>query len=241
LNDSFLYELLVEKAIDTPGAEPLALVTANYAFEPKKDDVAALMRVAKIAAVADAPFVSHMRPDVLGVHSLDGNSDPAEWKLSSDTEVGKLWAVLRGISEGEYLGMTIPRFLARLPYGSETEPLEMFQFEEFTGAPEHDGYLWSNSCFVAALLLAQSFSAYGWQMNQRFLQDIERLPMYTYEQDGETIYQPCAEVLLTQNACEKLMEYGLMPLISYKNTDHVKLARFQSISDPITGLKGKWN
>jgi len=148
--------------------------------------------------------------------------------------------VLRGIPEAEYLGMTIPRFLARLPYGRESDPLETFQFEEFEGAPKHDDYVWANGCFIAALLMAQSFSSFGWQMDKRFLQDVEQLPMHMYRSDGETIFQPCAEVLMTQNACERLMEYGLMPLISYKNTDHVKLGRFQSITDPVKGLRGRW-
>lgn len=241
LTDAFLYEVLVEKAIDTPGADPWAVVIGNYAFEPVKDDVATLIRVAKIAAAADTPFISHMRPDVIGVHSLAENSDASKWDLSARSDAGKLWSVLRAIPEAVYLGMTMPRFLARLPYGSETEPLETFKFEEFDGTPDHDKYLWANSCFIAGLLMAQTYTARGWQMNQRFLQDIERLPMHVYESGGETIYQPCAEVLLTQTGCEKLMEYGIMPLVSYKNTDHVKLARFQAIADGEKGLKGRWN
>jgi type VI secretion system protein ImpC len=199
------------------------------------------MRIAKISAAADAPFISHMRPDVLGVKSLEKESDPSNWKLSGDDERTKLWTLLRAMPEAEYLGMTIPRFLSRLPYGRESEPLERFQFEEFDDVPKHDDYVWSNSCFVAALLLAQSFAANGWEMDQQFIQDVERLPMHVYKLDGETVFQPCAEVLLTQTGCEIMMEHGLMPLVSYKNTDHVKLARFQSISDPITGLRGRWS
>jgi len=65
--------------------------------------------------------------------------------------------------------------------------------------------------------------------------------VYTYEEDGETVFQPCAEVQLTQTACEQIMEHGLMPLISYKNTDRVKLARFQSITDPVKGLRARWS
>ena len=240
LRDSALFNTVVTEAIDTPGGEPWAAVIANYSFGPIKDDVAALMRVGKIAAAGNAPFVSHMRPDVLGVPSLAERADPSKWDMSTDSEAGKFWTVLRNIPEAEYLGLTIPRFLARLPYGRESDPLETFQFEEFDGTPEHDDYVWANSCFIAALLMAQSFAAYGWQMDRRFIQDIEQLPMHLYKVDGETIYQPCAEVLLTQNACERLMEHGLMPLISYKNTDHVKLARFQSIADPISGLRGRW-
>jgi len=53
------------------------------------------------------------------------------------------------------------------------------------------------------------------------------------------VYKPCGEVLLTEDACNKLMDHGLMPLISYKNTDRVKLAQIQSIAK--TKLKGMWN
>jgi type VI secretion system protein ImpC len=77
-------------------------------------------------------------------------------------------------------------------------------------------------------------------MDRKFVQDLERLPVHVYESGGETVYKPCAEVQLTHDACDKLMEFGLMPLVSFKNTDHVKLARFQSITDPVTGLRGRW-
>ena len=149
LSGSYLYEVLVEEAIDTPGADPWAVVLGNYAFQPVKDDIAALMRIAKVAAAANAPFISHMRPDVIGVRSLAETQRRLEWNFSANSDKGKLWAVLRGIPEARYLGMTMPRFLARLPYGNETEPLETFQFEEFSGAPDHDNYLWANTCFVA--------------------------------------------------------------------------------------------
>ena len=237
LKDSALAKVLIETDPD----EPWALVCGNYAFEGSKDDVAGLVRVAKVAAAAGAPFVSHMRPDVFGVHSIAAKPDPREWHMSTDFGAGALWATLRGIPEAKFLGMTMPRFLARLPYGADTEPLETFSFEEFADGPEHDSYVWANACFAAATLLAQSYSNYGWEMGRSMMQDLEDLPVHMYKQDGETVYQPCSEVLMTQNAAELLMEYGLMPLVSYKNTDRVKLARVQSIADPVTGLKGRWN
>jgi type VI secretion system protein ImpC len=240
LSKTRTFELLVTEAVETPGGEPWAAVFGDYGFLPAVDDIAALVRLSKIASAAGAPFISHMRPDVLGIHSLEGNTDPRTWTLDGDTEALKLWSALRSIGEAEYLGMTIPRFLARLPYGADTEPLESFSFEEFPDAPEHDKYLWANSSYACAALLAQTFSAAGWQMDKRFAQDLDRLPVHVYESSGETIYVPCAEVQLTHDGCDRLMEFGLMPLVSFKNTDHVKLARFQSVADPVTGLRGRW-
>jgi hypothetical protein len=37
------------------------------------------------------------------------------------------------------------------------------------------------------------------------------------------------------------MEFGLTPLISYRAADRIKIARHQSITDPPTALRGRWN
>lgn len=240
LADSKLFQVLVEDAGNTPGADPWSVIAGNYAFLPSIDDAAALLRIGKLASAVNAPFISHMRPEVLGVKSLHKNADAAGWKMDEFSDEAKLWSALRNSDGSEYLGMTIPRVLGRLPYGYETDPLESFALEEFSGEPRHDRYLWMNGCFAAALLLVRSFSTYGWEMGRNLMQDLEDLPLHIYKAGNETVYQPCSEALLTQSACERLMEYGLMPIVAYKNTDKVKLARFQSISDPPSTLGGRW-
>jgi len=241
LTDTAIYKHLVKDTIETPGADPWAVVCGNYAFSPVVDDIAALMRVSKLAEVSGASFVSHMRPDVLGIHSLEQHPEYRDWKFENTTEAGKLWAALRSQSSSQYLAMAIPRFLVRLPYGADTDPLETFFFEEFADGPEHDLYTWANGCFAVTMLLAKSFSAYGWEMGTRLIQDIDGLPVHVYEADGETIFKPCAEIQMTDVGVDKLMDYGLMPLVSYRATDRIKLGRFQSIADPVTGLKGRWS
>ena len=242
LSSTLLYKVLVRDSMETPGGEPWAFVGGNYAFSPTVDEVAALMRISRICSAAGAPFVAHMRPDVLGVHSLAEHNDPSEWNTNAETDAVKLWTALRGQPESEYLGMTIPRFLCRLPYGFETDPLENFEFEEFEADPFHDGYCWANACFVSALLHARSYSGFGWSdMGRRLEQDVEGLPVHMYKSEGETVYNPCAEIQMTEKGVEKLMEFGLTPLVSYRAMDKIKIARHQSIADPITGLRGRWN
>lgn len=239
LSGTTYYRHFVREAVEAPGGDPFALALGNYAFEGSIEDIATLIRVAKISATANAPFISHMRPDVIGVHSLAGQPDAAAWKLADDSTGSKLWLALRDQSEAVYLGMVMPRFLARLPYGRETEPLDMFDFEEVDAMPEHDNYLWTNGCFAAGQLLAESFAAYRWDMGRALKQDIKGLPVHVYKDGTETVYKPCGEVLLNDNAMQKLMDFGFMPLVTYKNSDRVKLARFHSIAD--TALKGMWN
>lgn len=238
LSSTHLYKTLVYEAVELEGAEPWSLVIGDYSFSANVDDVAALMRISKVSAAAGAPFVSHMRPDVLGVHSLFEKPDPKDWNAEVPTNEAKLWAALRGQAESQFLGMTIPRFIGRLPYGSDWEPLDTFTFEEFDSSSEHDNYLWSNGCFAAAMLLAQSFAEYGWEMNGRLQQDISGLPLYFYKDEGQKTYKPCAEIPMTEISVNKLVDAGFMPLVSYKDTDRVKLAMFQSITG--SALPGRW-
>jgi type VI secretion system protein ImpC len=240
LSSTKLYEVLVRDAVETQDAEPWSLVLGDYAFSPIVDDIATLMRVSKIAAAAGAPFISHMRPDILGVHSLYENSDPGKWDTAADPNLAKLWTALAGQAESQFLGMTMPRFITRLPYGSDTEPLDTFSFEEFESASEHDKYLWSNGCFVAGQLLAESFANYGWEMKDRLAQDVDGLPLHVYKQDGETVYKPCAEIPMTEVGVSKLIAAGLMPLVSYRGTDRIRLAMFQSIANGGSKLLGRW-
>ena len=242
LSETVLFRTLVRDSMETPGGEPWAFVGGNYAFSPIVDDIAALMRISRICATAGAPFVAHMRPDVIGVHSLADHPDPTEWNTNADTDAAKLWTALRGQAESRYLGMTVPRFLCRTPYGTESDPLENFEFEEFEGEPFHDGYCWANACFVSALLHARTYSAYGWsEMGRSLEQDVEGMPLHMYKSNGETVYKPCGEILMTDKGVEKLMEFGLTPLVSYKAMDKIKVARHQSVADPVTGLSGRWN
>ena len=241
LSATRLYKILITDALDALGGEPWAAIFGNYAFSANVDDVAALMRISKICVGAGAPFVAHIRPDLFGVHSLSDAPDLNSGKFSTGEDTGKLWSLLRSQPESEYLGMAIPRFLARLPYGSETDSLETFSFEEFTDGPVHDEYVWANSCFAVARLLAESYGSYGWEMGRSLKRDIEGLPLHVYKEGTETVFKPCSEIWLTDQASDRLMEYGLMPLVSFKNSDRVQLVRFQSIADPVTALKGRWN
>jgi len=91
-----------------------------------------------------------------------------------------------------------------------------------------------------ALLLAQSFSEEEWEMRPGIVTEIDRLPLHVYEKNGESESKPCAEILLTEDAAERLLEEGLMPLISFKDRDLVRVMRFQSIADPPRRLARRW-
>lgn len=231
------YRLLVEQSVETPGAEPWSIIVGNYSFGPAAEDAGLLAGMAKIADRADAVFLAGASPRFLGVVSLADASSPRDWKLP-EKPCG--WAELRRLPEAGAVGLALPRFMLRLPYGKETSPLESFEFEEITGEP-HEDYLWGNGAFAVALLLAQSFSEARWEMRPGQFAEIEKLPLHVYPGDGGSQVKPCAEVVLTEDAVERMVEAGLIPLVSFKGRDVARVARFQSIADPARALVGRWS
>jgi type VI secretion system protein ImpC len=241
LTSTGIYRLLVEKTVGTPGAEPWAVLAGNYTFDASREDAETLARMAKVAAAAGAPFIAGASPSALGCDSFADLPDRRKWTKQPAPDVAAAWKALRGRGEASYLGLALPRFLIRLPYGKDTDSTEGFDFEEIPDTSAHDDYLWTNPTFAAALLLGQTFSDEGWEFRPGSRSEITGMPIHIYTEDGESRTKPCAEVLMTQTAAEEMLEKGFMPLISLKDQPVVRVLRFQSFTDPPTALAGRWN
>lgn len=237
LRDTGIYRLLVEKT-EIPGADPWGVIVGNYRFSPDNEDVKLLAAMAKLAQRARAPFLAEARTQLLGCASFAVGPNPREWRVGE--EQAERWTGLRHLPEANSVGLALPRFLLRLPYGKKSSPLELFDFEEFPEVARHEDYLWGNPAFGVAVLLAQSFSEAGWEMRPGTVAQMERLPIHVYREDGGHESKPCAEALLTELAVERIVEAGFIPLVSFKDRDSVRVARFQSIAEPPQGLAGRW-
>jgi type VI secretion system protein ImpC len=240
LRTTGIYKLLVEQTVGTVGGEPWALIAGNYTFGQTHEDAELLGRMAKIAAAAGAPFIAAAHPNLLGCDSLVQTPDPDDWQTTKADTGDPAWQALQNMPEAAYLGLALPRFLLRLPYGADTDPLEQFDFEEMTDDQKHEDYLWGNPCFAGACLLGQAFNAYGWDMRPGAVQDVSGLPLHVYQETGETRIKPCAEVDLTERAAEIILDKGFMLLLSFRDQDMIRLIRFQSLALPPKLLAGRW-
>jgi len=237
IRQSGMYRLLVEKAIQTPGASPWSLILGDYRFGADSHDLDALSKLAKVADAAGAVFVAEAGAELLGCNSLAETPHPRDWKDISDE---RFWAKLRSMPEAASLALALPRFLLRLPYGKKTSPVESIEFEEFPSDPVHEEYLWGNPAFAIGLLLGQSFSEASWSMQAGSVVQLNNLPLHVYGAPGDPESKPCAEVLLTDEAVERILDQGLIPLIAYKGRDSVRVGRFQPIADGRRPLAGRW-
>jgi type VI secretion system protein ImpC len=236
---SGLYASLVDRSVRTLGGQPWSLIVGNFRFGAVVEDVALLGRLGALASQAGGPFLAAADPVILGCDSLAATPDPEGW-ASADTERDQRWRTLRTSRPASWIGLALPRLLLRLPYGEKTEEIERFEFEELSAPPEHESYLWGNPAFACARLLAQAFQARGGSMEPGDYLDIEDLPAHVYQDAGEAKMTPCAEVFLTERAAAAILDRGVMPVMSYRDRNAARLARFQSLADPPAGLPGPW-
>jgi type VI secretion system protein ImpC len=234
LESTAAIKLLVEPSVGTEGSQPWTLLVGDFSFGPSRRDTALLWRLGQVARLAGAPFLAAASPRFVGCDSLAATLDPDDWAPSPDDEG---WSDLRRSGEAAYLGLALPRFLLRAPYGTESSPIETFAFEEFPGPPNHSAYLWGNPAFAVAFLVGASFDARGHFDPRRFSPDLTDLPLALERtDDGETRAKPCAEVLLGTRAADRLLDTGLMPFQSIRDRDAIRLARLISIADPALPL-----
>jgi len=216
------------------------LLVGNYTFGCRREEAELLARLAKVARTADAPFLAACSLSALGCESVADLGQPRKWNLAKDPDAVGAWQALRRLPEASYLGLCLPRFLLRLPYGKDTDVTEQFDFEEMSSPPDHEEYLWGNPAFACAFLLAQAFRMYGWEMQAGVVSELDNMPLHVYKKDGESLVKPCSEVLLSEGTTETILERGLIPLFSVKDCDVVRVVRFQPLAEPPTRLSGRW-
>lgn len=200
--------------------KPWSLVVGNYAFAQGAADARHLAILGHAARVAGCPVLAEAQPQEREV--------PAEWQA------------LRRSAEARWIGLALPRFLVRLPYGKSTSPVESMDFEEMRESV-HTGYLWGNPAFCCACLIGQAFREHGWDMRPGMCRRMDGMPLHVYQSGGEPVSKPCAEVLLSEIEAEQLLDQGFMPLASLKDQDAVLVVRFCSIAEPAAALSGRWS
>jgi type VI secretion system protein ImpC len=225
----------LSRLLGRPPGGRWAAIVSDFALGAGPEDAVLAGRLAALGRSAGAPWLAAADPSLAGCPSLAEHPDPAGWD-----PVPAAWGMLRRQPEAAWLGLALPRFVLRLPYGPDTEPCERLDWRETSEPPRHDEYLWGNPAFACALLLAGRLGLGGTWRAPGGVLDIGDLPLHLYAADGETRAQPCAEVLLSERAAHRLLDVGLMPLVSLKDRAAVRLLRFQSFAEPAGPLAGAW-
>ena len=235
-DQSPIFKRVYEEEFGQFGGEPFGVLVGDFYFDHSPQDVQLLGDMAQVASAAHAPFISAAAPTVLQMDSWNELANPRDLTKIFGTPEYAAWRSLRESEDARYIGLTMPRFLARLPYGAKTEPVEEFAFEEETAGGDSDHYCWANSAYAMATNITRAFKLYGWCSNIRGIESggaIEGLPAHTFpDEDGGVAMKCPTEIAISDRREAELAKNGFMPLIFKKNSDFAAFIGAQSLQKP---------
>jgi len=235
-DQSPLFKQVYEAEYGQFGGEPFGAIVGDFYFDQSPPDVELLGEMSKIAAAAHCPFISGAGSALMQMDSWQELANPRDLSKIFTTPEYAAWRSLRESEDAQYIGLAMPRFLARLPYGQKTNPVEEFAFEEETAAGDHSRYTWANSAYAMATNITRSFKMYGWCSRIRGIESggaVENLPVHTFPTDDGGVDMKCpTEIAISDRREAELAKAGLMPLIHKKNSDFAAFIGAQSLHKP---------
>lgn len=235
-DQSPLFKKIYEEEFGAPGGKPFGALIGDYHFDHTPPDVEIMRGMAQIAAAAHAPFIAGAAPSLMNLGSWQELSNPRDLSKLFTTAEYAAWHSLRQSEDSRYIGLAMPRFLSRQPYGAKSNPVEAFAFEEDTAGAAHEKFTWSNSAYAMATNITRAFKLYGWCARIRGPESggmVEGLPVHTFPTDDGGIDMKCpTEIAITDRREAELAKNGLMPLSHWKNTDYAVFVGAQSLQKP---------
>jgi type VI secretion system protein ImpC len=211
---SGLYRLVYSTEFGQFGGKPQGLLVANYEFAPTPQDMALLADCGAVATMAHAPFIAGADSKFFGLDDYLKLPNLAELRAIFQGPQYTKWQALRDSSDSRYVGLCMPRFLLRLPYGSAKARVQAFEYgEDVVG--HHHRYLWGNAAFAFATRVADAFARYRWCLNIIGPQSggtVEDLPLHEYDALGRIETKVPTEVVITERREHELAEEGFIAL-----------------------------
>ncbi len=236
-DQSPLFKKVYEEEYGVFGGNPFGCFVGDYYWDHSAEDVQTLAGMAQICAAAHAPFMSAAGPSLLGMNSWQELNVPRDIEKIFGQKEYLAWKSLRESEDSRYLGLTLPRFLSRLPYGAKTVPVEGFNFEEDVEGADHGKYVWSNAAFAMGANITRAFKLNGWCTQIRGRESggtVADLPCHTFPTtDGDTDVKCPTEIAIPDRREAELgIKCGLIPLCYVKNSTDAVFVGAQSLQKP---------
>ncbi len=232
-DQSALFKKVYEEEFGTFGGEPFGALLGDFDITRQPEDMYFLEQMSHVAAAAHAPFISAASPELMGLETFSDLSRPRDLSKVFDTVEYAKWKSFRESEDARYVGLTLPRFLGRLPYNPlDGTTVEGFNFVEEVDGSDHSRYLWVNTCYAFGARLTQAFENHGWCAAIRGVEGgglVEDLPTHTFKTDeGEVALKCPTEISITDRREKELSDLGFIPLVHCKNTDYAAFFGAQS-------------
>lgn len=235
-DQSPIFKKIYEEEYGQFGGEPYGCLCADYSFDHSPPDVALLGEMTQVCAASHTPMITGASPNLMQMDSWQELSNPRDLTKIFGTAEYAAWKSLRESEDSRYLGLAMPRYLSRLPYGAKTNPVEGFDYEEDVEDADHNKYTWSNAAYAMATNITRAFSLYGWTTQIRGIESggaVEGLPAHTFPTDDGGVDMKCpTEIAISDRREAELAKNGFMPLVHKKNSDFAAFIGAQSLQQP---------
>src|SRR5262245_8452164 len=236
-DQSTLWSAIYEAEYGTFGGSPFGALVGDFEWSKDPIDVEVLKGISHVAAEAHAPFLSAAAADLFDLDSFtEIGSKHRDLASVFDRKEYVAWNSFRDSEDSRYVGLTLPRYLARLPYGPTTKKVEAFNFDEGVDGTNHEHYCWSNAAYAFATRLTDAFDRNGWCVAVRGVQGgglVEGLPTHTFKTDDGEVAMKCpTEIAITDRREAELYKLGFMPLLHCKGKDYAAFFGAQSAQRP---------
>ncbi|MBQ1782764.1 MAG: type VI secretion system contractile sheath large subunit [Gammaproteobacteria bacterium] len=243
-DQSQTFKKVYEAEFGTPGGEPYGAIIGDYEFTNHPEDIESLQLMSSVAAAGFCPFLSAASPALFGFNNWTDLSKPRDLEKVFESLEYTKWRAFRESDDSRFVTLTMPRVLARLPYGEATKPVEEFRYEEFeldaetqiARNAEHDQYCWMNAAYVLGSRLTAAFSRYGFCTAIRGAEGggrVDGLPTHLFvSDDGDPDLKCPTEIGITDRREAELGKLGFLPLCHYKNSDYAVFFGAQTCQKP---------
>jgi type VI secretion system protein ImpC len=237
-DQSQLFKKIYEEEYGQLGGQPYGMLIGDYEFGRSAEDISLLKMISGVAAAAHAPFVANTSSKMFGLDSWTELANPRDLAKVFESVEYAAWKSFRDSEDSRFVALTMPRVLARLPYGQNFKRVEEFNFEEEVDGKHHDRYAWMGAAWAYASRITDAYAQWGWFARSRGIEGggkVEGLPVHTFPTDDGDVAMKCpTEIAISDRREFELSNLGFLPLLHHKGSDFAVFMGAQSCQKPKT-------
>ncbi len=234
VEQSPLYQMVYTQAYDTPGGDPFSAIIGAYEFNSSHQDIALLDSISRVSWAAHCPFISSVSSTFFHKSTMKELQEIQNVSQYMQRAEYIKWQAFRKSEQSRYVGLTLPKFLLRLPYEAGSSR-SVFNYIETVDPSNDQQYLWGSAGFCVAANMVKSFVRYGWSVNIRGPQSggrVDDLLLHQYNAGFGLETKIPVEVVTPESRELEFAEAGFIPLSYYMGTDYACFFSANAVQKP---------
>jgi type VI secretion system ImpC/EvpB family protein len=243
-DQSQLFHKVYEEEFGSPGGEPYGLLIVDHEVRHRPapgaptDDVAAIAQLAGVAAAAFAPTVLAAAPALLQVEEFADLALTVDLANPFRSPEYARWRSLSTREDMRFVGITLPRLLARPPWSDDPARADGFRYAEY--APDPSSRVWMIAGYAFAAVVARAFADHAWPADVRGCETdvvgsglVTDMPIEPFRTDPDHVWvRPPLDIVFSDRIEASLIEAGLIPLAALPYGEEAVFSAVRSLHVP---------